>query len=445
MLQHKEQAAADTSKTCDKWSQTHPSLPSNRLKRMNRNHADWELIDPRAADFEETAERMGPFQSLDSTLYNAFTAFEQYHARTAQADIERCRKARASEENSGPGGFYYAFLQAAQQTSRRVSNRQHALDEITRRVRLLEDKLVQLKCSSDKSWDAVYHAEGKVTKKVEKLMKERSQKREEIRLKQIRLEQQESTSVATSEDILGIVSSVAASMDDGSFEPMDIPSSEVQTVRESSKHDRGANSTESLKAPIMDDSVVSDTSYAASAVNDTQLPSVSREMIEKEVGLPELRAAALKSDEDIEDTANELLKLLSFLDTARRSARTAAETCLVAAGNSQVRCLRQWIELERASLEERLIGLQAVEELARKIDVRSDLDKYITSDKKTRGGSSHLGDDDDGGVASALATLSSHVDGIMGSNVVNTAKGSSLHGRQGSNLEALERVLKCCS
>jgi hypothetical protein len=35
-------------------------------------------------------------------------------------------------------------------------------------------------------------------------------------------------------------------------------------------------------------------------------------------------------------------------------------------------------------------------------------------DKQERGGASHLGDDDDGGVASALAVLSSHVDGNMG-------------------------------
>jgi len=44
-----------------------------------------------------------------------------------------------------------------------------------------------------------------------------------------------------------------------------------------------------------------------------------------------------------------------------------------------------------------------------------------TVDKKARGGTSHLGDDDDGGIASALATLSSHVDGSMGHDSSSTS------------------------
>jgi hypothetical protein len=52
--------------------------------------------------------------------------------------------------------------------------------------------------------------------------------------------------------------------------------------------------------------------------------------------------------------------------------------------------------------------------MAENIDVRADLDAYITADKKERGGSTWLGDDDDCRVASALTILSSHVDGSMG-------------------------------
>ena len=113
----------------------------------------------------------------------------------------------------------------------------------------------------------------------------------------------------------------------------------------------------------------------------------------------------MRADDDIQDAAQELLQILSKLDTTRRPARAAAETCFVAAGNAKAKCIRTWVELERESLEERLAGLKAVEGAVDRIDVRSDLDAYISSDKKDKGGASHLGDDDDGGVASALATL----------------------------------------
>jgi hypothetical protein len=109
-----------------------------------------------------------------------------------------------------------------------------------------------------------------------------------------------------------------------------------------------------------------------------------------------------------------LLNIISNLDTTRRAARIAAETCLVSAAHAQAECIRSMIKLERHGLEDRMKHLKELELMADSIDVRADLDAYITMDKQERGGSSHLGDDDDGGVASALAVLSSHVDGNMG-------------------------------
>lgn len=70
--------------------------------------------------------------------------------------------------------------------------------------------------------------------------------------------------------------------------------------------------------------------------------------------------------------------------------------------------------MERESLEERLKELESLEAVVDKINVRNDLNTYITADKKERGGRSALGDDDDGGIASALAILSRHVDGSLG-------------------------------
>jgi hypothetical protein len=72
------------------------------------------------------------------------------------------------------------------------------------------------------------------------------------------------------------------------------------------------------------------------------------------------------------------------------------------------------IKIERAAIEERMTHLQQLEKAAEEIDVRADMNHYITLDKKERGGQSSLGDDDDGGVASALAVLNSHIEGNMG-------------------------------
>ncbi len=45
------------------------------------------------------------------------------------------------------------------------------------------------------------------------------------------------------------------------------------------------------------------------------------------------------------------------------------------------------------------------------IDVRKDIDIYIQNEKLLPGGSARCGDDDDGGIAAALAVLNSHVEG----------------------------------
>ena len=42
------------------------------------------------------------------------------------------------------------------------------------------------------------------------------------------------------------------------------------------------------------------------------------EEIENEVGLPELRAAAMQADDEIQDASDRLLNVLTTLDTTRR-------------------------------------------------------------------------------------------------------------------------------
>ena len=74
-------------------------------------------------------------------------------------------------------------------------------------------------------------------------------------------------------------------------------------------------------------------------------------------------------------------------------------------------CLKSLVAIERSSLEERARRLQIFETAVDAIDVRKDIDIYIQNDKLLPGGCSRTGDDDDGGVAAALAVLNSHVDG----------------------------------
>jgi hypothetical protein len=131
------------------------------------------------------------------------------------------------------------------------------------------------------------------------------------------------------------------------------------------------------------------------------------------------------------------------MDVTRRSAQLAAETSLVSAANAQLSCLRSLVATERAEIEERLRQLQSVEEALQGIDVRSDLDTYIESDKRERGGSCHLGDDDDGGIASALAVLSSHIDGNMGHvNPVRPRELTDPGGGLTASAESLENAIE---
>ncbi|GAX24262.1 hypothetical protein FisN_4Lh035 [Fistulifera solaris] len=423
----KQQICADVSKLCQRWRQTHPSVVTSNgtgsawySGRGRTVSSDWELLDPRAVDFEETTERVGPLLSPStSTVYQAIQALEQYHLSMAEADLQRLQKASAAtdhgklrnsfsavtQSDSSYEGFLTAYRAAMDKTAQRVAGRQQALTEILKRVRIMEERVSQLKQNADRCWENVYNAELKCQKKMEQALKQRSMDRQRLRLDKLK-KQKDGQSAAilgtTSEEISDIAKGVADMMEDGSFEPMDLPSAPFSLPQDQATFNGDEGDDE------FNDQLVG--------------PTASREQIEHYVGLPDLRKTALQADEDIEDAARDLLNLLSTLDTTRRSARTAAEACLLAAGNAQARCLKFWIELERASLEDRLTSLAAVEESIDAIDVRRDLDFYIEADKRSPGGSSHLGDDDDGGVASALATLSSHVEAMTGGSHQESSK-----------------------
>lgn len=351
--------------------------------------------------------RVGPLNYPGGTLHAATVAMENYHSTVAENDSNRWR--RASMSRGSDVGVLPALRQGWDKTAERAYRRETALRIMQSRATETEKLLEQRKQEAVDRWDAVHRAEEEVTRIVEEQMIQRRMERERRRMEMLFQEEEDKRQAenadlgATAGEIWDMVSAVAESMEDGSFAPTGLPHAPVGGPRDQSQGDGQANNES--KAPD---------SQATPRPASPEIPMASRTEIEHECRLPELRTAAMAADEAIEDTAGSLLNILSTLDTTRRSARVAAETCLLSAGHAQAECIRSLIALERASIEDRLQNIGELERVAESIDLRADLDGYISSDKKRGGGSTWLGDDDDGGVASALAILSSHVDGSMG-------------------------------
>ena len=385
--------------------------------------------------------RVGPLLYPGSSLHNATIAFEQYHSMMAENESNRWRKASMNT------GLLPTLRKHADETGDRAFHRERALKDMQRKANDMEMRLVHCKEEAKKRWKAVHEAEVNVTKIVEERMLERSRERERRRMEQLREEQaahekDNANLGATSSEIWELVSSVTESMEDGSFTPIGLPAAPVGGPRDRSTDSSttGTNTTNntgaSSSAAPQDDSGRPMSPAASPAKTKSawkqqpapppppqpqpqtpvqqEIPIASRADIEHECRLPDLRSAAMVADEAVEDAAQNLLNVLSALDTTRRSARVAAETNLLNACNSYAGCIRSLVAQERASLEDRLANIEELERIADKIDTRKDLDEYIHIDRKERGGSTWLGDYDDGGMASALAVLSSHVDGRMG-------------------------------
>ena len=345
--------------------------------------------------------RVGPLNSTGGTIHATVVALEDYYSKVNHSESSRWT---SCQQQSGLIGKLKRSLMQAEQRS---SNRQKALQEMFQRSKAMEEQLKQCKSDARKRWDAVHDAEEAVTKFIENKMLERSRLKEKQRLDQLRQEEMlrahdsaTGNFGATQTEIWDIVSSVAASMEEGSFEPMDLPQAPLSVPRDQTKLDK-RNPSSSSDGKAAEEDV-------------TAVPIASRDELEEEFGLPELRVAALAADEAVDEAGKALLTVLANVDATKRSARIAAETGLVSASNAQASCLKSLVSMERKALQERLKHLEELERVAECIDVRADMNHYITLDKKEEGGRSTLGDDDDGGVASALGVLSSHIDGDIG-------------------------------
>ena len=409
----RKDTAVRTHQACDTLRSRVPVLggynpPGASASSSNNNSdADWELVFDPKSDFVPTMRRGGPLIGTpQSSLNKALVMLEEYYSQSAEAESSTWRQATVQESAILP-----QLRKAMDEFQTRMTAREQALEESSKRARLLEDRMNKLKKERDKKWDHVYKAEEKVTRRMEALWKERNRQREKARLVQLR----ETTHARSksNEQVWDMVASLSDNMDSTSFEPMALPDIAATTSRSGSSDDGSSGPTALMSASSMEELNNKNTISNAktpSPVAAVETPTISREAMEEEVRLPELRATAMAADDAIEECAFQLLTVLGNLDTTRRSARIAAETALLAAANVQATTLKGMIKLERLALQERLRHLNDLESHISDIDVRADLNAYIAADKKDRGGQSHLGDDDDGGIASALAILSSHAE-----------------------------------
>lgn len=380
---------------CEDLILTKKSSAASENQMLNRLHPVLEGTETRN---DGMPNHGGPLLFAGGTAKEALLALEHYYSSSAEMES---RLWRTLAEASGPVAKLY---QTQKLTELRAKNREDALAIMARNVKTMEEHLLACKEDSARKWDQVHDAEERITKILEEKMTERSRIREQQRLEQLKQDEAQramnaahGTLGATSSEIWDIVSAVAASMEEGSFEPMDLPQIPLSAPRDMSQGE-GPNSpfNETQQTDVMD--------------APFSVPIASRHELEDEVNLPELRAAAVAADEAVTDAANDLLHVLSNQDATHRSARLAADSCLVDACNAQAGCLQAIVKAERESLQERLKLLNDLEEVTQRINIRADLDQYITQEKGS-GGGSFLGEDDDGGIAAALAVLNYHRDG----------------------------------
>ena len=363
---------------------------------------DQELMLGHGGAFELNPNRVGPLRFNGGTLHAAHVAMEEYYTDIAEKENSRWRLASLKPKQ----GTLPPLRRAATLAEERSSQRQKALRDMYSRVKTMEEHLAECKKEAQRRWKDVEMGEMKVHQIAQSRLVEQHRKKEKERLDifQQAGEQQGAVAAASNPnaaEVWNLVSQLTETMEDGGFEPMNMPS-----LQQLSTSNGGAAPDSPTTTPV--------------ELPQPQRPAAAQinvDDIEDEVGMHELRAAAFAADRAVQDASGSLLNVLSSLDQLRRSARVAAETNLLSACNSQAECIRAMIQLERAAAEERLKHIEELEKIADKIDVRRDLDTYIRDDRKRAGGQSLLGDDDDGGVASALAVLTNHLEGDMGDDV----------------------------
>eukprot|EP00591_Stephanopyxis_turris_P000565 CAMPEP_0195507744 /NCGR_PEP_ID=MMETSP0794_2-20130614/1134_1 /TAXON_ID=515487 /ORGANISM="Stephanopyxis turris, Strain CCMP 815" /LENGTH=814 /DNA_ID=CAMNT_0040634529 /DNA_START=204 /DNA_END=2646 /DNA_ORIENTATION=- len=399
-------------------------FPLNNQKKNARGSQQEinDLDQMTAAASNSSSIRMGPLFQPGTTILSALTSLEQYHSKSAERDSERLRRWSRSwmTDNALPtpsttmkkpsNSFHYSSP-ATRKAHERSTKREAAISFANRVAKEAELRLNRRKAQAERKWAIVHEAEAEVNRKMEAIQKgiEREFQKGQAAAKNLDfspahmgLVTPEEISAKQQRELWEMVSKLS-DVDGFAFSPTDLP----QPV-----------------LPIPPPSSSRPTSPSLP-------PGPSRSAIEIEYHLPEKRLSALSADDAVEDAAGAFLNALSNLDTVYRSARIASEACLLSAANAQAKCIRSLVELEKKSLQERLLRIADLEKRVDEIDVRADLDMYIEMDKKNHGElyGTIGGEGDDGGIASALAVLNCHSQGIgTGIGVAGNVGSSVLEG-----------------
>ncbi len=358
--------------------------------------------------------RVGPLLStgtdLGTNISIALEAMEEYFSSLAETDSQLWRDACSESsstnsatpndidaadrnKNTASSSFQGMLPQVREATTKaqtRTSQREKALNDIRMRVAEAQNILLKQKEWAANQWKRVQMEDAKIDQLLVERREEQMQQQQqdlisEQRQRDVRLLDRIESEPDISDDVWEIVKGVAAMEDFGhtGYSPRVTPKVSVANAD-------GLVMSKAMTPPLL---------------------QINRADIEKESDIQDIRKVALAADESVEDVSAQLLNIMSKQDTTMRSARVASETCLLSECNAVHKCLRSLVALERDALEERARKLQMLETAVDAIDVRKDIDIYIQNDRVLPGGSSRTGDDDDGGVAAALAVLNSHAEG----------------------------------
>jgi len=367
----------------------------------------------------------GPLLFPGSTLHNALFALDHYHMSVAEGDAHRWRMAstKVSGED-GHGGVLPEIQGGAKKARERGERRETALMNSQENLAEAESNLRAKKERSRKLWNKVEAVEEEVRRKVADMVRQRSRERELRRRKDeserhasfagVKLE-----STVTNQEIWELVAAVGYGEMGEDFAPSNLPTPNF--------HGPIDQTLSRSKSVDPESAVIEDPQQSAQVIAEIDDYRVA---VETDLALDQLRMAAMESDDQVHDAAGSLLNHISGADTTKRSARVATETALLSSANAQVKCLKSLVELERESIKERLRLIDVLEKTVNEIDIRSDLFHFVEHEKSdVPNGSSKMGDNDDGGLASALAVLNSHGEGIgVGIGVAGMAELSSFTG-----------------
>jgi hypothetical protein len=366
----------------------------------------------------------GPLLFPGSTLHRALEALDRYHTSVSEGESRRWRMASTNAGGDRGVGVLPEISCAAMKAKERTNRREKTLMASAESMAEAESNLNAQKSRGVKYWNKVEAAESEVRRRVAEIVRQRSRERElrrkeEANAKEAAVSDVKLESTVTNQEIWELVAKVGQMGED--FAPTNLPTPSFHGPLDQTLSGSASQSFDRA-SPEKEDPLQA--AQVAAEIDDYRV------VVENELGLNELRKAAILNDEKVQDTAGLLLNVISSTDTTKRSARVAAEATLLSAANAQVKCLKSLVELEKESIKERLRLLEAFEKTISEVDVRSDLNTFVEHEiDELPNGASKIGINDDGGLASALAVLNAHGEGIgVGIGVAGMAELSTFSG-----------------